>query len=99
MYKPPKSKMIKGEKWITRWKWNLKDDDGNECYGLCEHKTRTIWLDRMIPKDMVQNVYFHEELHAVIHELCVPLKADIEESIVEGIERYVMKNYKLRPIK
>lgn len=99
MIKIPKSKVILGEKWKVSWKWRLVDEDGNECYGLCDFKNRVIFLDRSIPKDMRLQVFFHEELHALFHELCIGLHRDIEESIVEGVERYVFKNYKVRFVK
>lgn len=87
---------IKGERWKVRWKSKLIDENGNECYGLCDSKDRVIWLDRATPKEMINSVLFHEELHALIYELCIELSETVEESIVEGIERYVFKNYKVR---
>lgn len=97
--KLPKSKMIKGEKWLVRFKWNLRDEEGNECYGLCDFSSRTIFIDRLCPMEMRKQVFFHECLHAVIHELCIDIPHAVEESIVEGVERWVFKNYKLKEIK
>lgn len=99
MYKPPKRKKIKGEWWTTKWKWNLLTDSGEPCWGLCDPIDRTIWLDRLCPKDMIELVYVHEEGHALLYELCIMLPEDIEEAVVEGYARHLVSTYKMRPTK
>lgn len=94
--KLPRVKTIKGEKWKVRMASNLRDDSGNECWGLCAYSKREIFIDKTCPLNMREQVFFHECLHALIHEVCIDLPFEIEEAIVENIERWTFKNYSLK---
>ena len=98
-FKVPKKKFIKGEVWTTKYKWNLRCDDGDPCWGLCDQPDRVIWLDRMTVEDEKLPVYLHEEGHALIHEMGIMLPEEIEEILVEAFARHFSKTYDMRPKK
>lgn len=95
----PKAITIYGKRWTTNYKWNLFDDEGNRCDGLCCKKTRTITLDRYLKDTEKTSTYLHELLHAVLYELKInqtSLDSDVEEIIVAGIEEFIMENFTFR---
>lgn len=94
----PKHIDVKGKRWKISYKWNLADDDGTKCDGLCEYKTRTIWLDRAIPKSERPQVFLHELVHALIYELHLTdgLPNELEEVLAEGFSQYFLETFNVR---
>lgn len=100
--KIPKTRNILGRRWQVKYKWNLMDENRHKCDGLCEYKTRTIWIDRAMSLEDKQQTYLHEEFHAVLHELCfnqLDVSGDAQEVVCEGLSRWVLDTYDLRPRK
>lgn len=94
----PKHIMIKGEKWVTKYKWNLKNDKGDLLDGMCCLDTRTIFLDRSLPKEERPQVYLHEIIHALLYELHMHLivNDDTNELLSENLSQFIMKHFSLR---
>lgn len=79
-----KSVMIKGEKWLVKY---VPDDsellEGNN--GLTDTKIKTIYISKN-PTRSIENIYWHEYLHAYLWECGVrDLDAHFEHVIVENM--------------
>lgn len=94
----PKTILVKGKRWKIFYKWNLMDDDGCKCDGLCEYKARVIWLDRSLLKSEKVQTFLHELVHALIYELHLntSLPGEVEEVLAEGISQYFLEIFNMR---
>lgn len=75
--------MIKGTKWSVKY---VDDDseflEGNN--GITDTKNKTIYISKT-PSRNIQNIYWHEFVHAFLHECGVrDLDAHFEHVIVEN---------------
>lgn len=66
--KIPKEVMVAGHPWHIEYKWRLHDPKIGDCNGLCDFKSKTILIDRLLPKDDKWEVFLHELTHAILHE-------------------------------
>ena len=97
--KIPRSIRVYGHKWDIKYKWNLRDDNGEAVDGMCDNKERAIYIDRSSDKEERLGIFFHELFHVIIHELKVgqtELNPEVEEIIVEGISDYLVRNFNIR---
>ena len=97
--KIPISINVLGKRWLTKYKWNLRDDNGHPCYGLCDKENKIIFLDHSLKGNKKDKTYFHELLHALFDELKISgtfLNEEIEEMIVLNIEEFVFDKFNLR---
>ena len=91
--------MVKGKRWKISHKWNLKDDHGILCDGLCEPKLKTVYLDRSLSKADKESALLHEVFHAVIYEVGLhqsSLTLDVEEMLVENLSLFVLETFNVR---
>lgn len=97
--KIPKNIKIYGKNWAIDYKWNLKDDEGNNLEGLCCFEKRLITIDRLLTKEKKFSVFLHELFHAILFELKIKqtsLSSDVEEIIVEGFADFLTSNFDIR---
>ncbi len=80
----PKKIRIKGELWKIKWKSDLKHN-GELVYGLSDFDTRTITLNRDMPRDLYLHSFIHEVTHATLYELHVEVNIELEEVTADGI--------------
>lgn len=98
--KIPKEFKIKGKTWRIEYKWGLRD--GKEFLsGLCDPNTRTIYIDRAIPKDEKPAVFLHEFFHAVFFEAHLSYNDGwvdnlVEEIMCDALQSSVLDNFALR---
>ena len=76
---------IEGADWKVKLKRSLLDDSGNECRGLTDVSKRTIYLERDLPEKELLWVFWHEYMHAVLHESSVTGNDGGLDGIVEEI--------------
>jgi Zn-dependent peptidase ImmA (M78 family) len=89
--KIPNSLHVKGRKYSVRYKWNLRDDNGHPCDGLCDREKKIIYLDHSLKGDKKDRAFVHELLHALFTELNISgtiLNEDNEEHIVANLEEF-----------
>jgi Zn-dependent peptidase ImmA (M78 family) len=92
----PKKLSIKGNDWAIKKQTNVKDEDGNECLGLCVYDTKKILLEKGMTKSSELEVFFHEFLHALLHEIHLDIGRQADEMLVEAITQEVFKNFNVR---
>jgi Zn-dependent peptidase ImmA (M78 family) len=63
----PRHLEIKGATWRVKLRKGLKDD-GEPCSGLTDVNARTITLDSSLTEAALEWVFWHEHMHAVLHE-------------------------------
>jgi hypothetical protein len=90
----PRRMLIKGEVWKVCYRKNLKLD-GEDCTGLCDAEKRIIYLKKHTKDYDLSDIFFHEYLHAVMHELHIDMNGDVEEIIVEGMSKCIMDAFEL----
>jgi hypothetical protein len=83
--KIPKSLNIKGEKWKIKFKRKLINDKGEDCYGLTLYEERTIYLEKSLEGDLLNEVFMHEFFHASLRELHIEIDPDLNETICDGL--------------
>lgn len=98
--KIPKEFLIKGKTWKVEYKWRLHDDNHGACNGLTDPATRTIYLDKMLPKVEKPGVFLHELNHAILHEAHLHesggVDGFVEEAIVSSIADVYMSLFDLK---
>lgn len=96
-----KSIDIKGQYWKIKYEPDIKDDDGNPCWGLCVYEKRTILIDSESGPRQQKKTLNHEALHALFAALHIDLDPDLEERIVNSVEEFYDEKYylKLKPRK
>jgi hypothetical protein len=92
---------IKGKKWLTKYKWNLKGDDGSVAYGLCDVDKRIIWVAHGLSIDEKTWVWAHEYMHARLFEAGVThttggISDLAEEIICSDFADFIAKETKVR---
>lgn len=83
--KIPKTIKIKGKPWSIEYKWRLHDETHGLCDGLCDPSTRTIFLDRLLPKEDKPTVFLHELIHAILHEAHLHEAGGVDGFVEEAI--------------
>lgn len=83
--KIPSKIIIKGKIWQVSYKWRLHDKELGECNGLTDWEERTIWLDRLLPKDEKAKVILHEIIHIVLDEHHLHEDGGIQSKFVEEV--------------
>ena len=95
----PKQINVLGKKWLIKYKWNLSDEE-IKCDGLCCYRSRTIFIDRSLPKVDRPQTFLHELLHAIIYEAKLhnadSFTVEVEEIMVETISSYIMDKFSMR---
>jgi len=88
--KIPKEIKILGVPWIIKQKTYLKHD-GEKVNGVCHFDIKEIYIERKLPKDVLEKTYLHELMHAFLYESSLeePLKPEYEETLVEALARFV----------
>lgn len=98
--KIPKEFYIKGKLWRVEYKWRLHDPEHGLCNGLCDFDARTIYIDRLIPKEDKAGVFLHEYIHAVLHEAHLHesggIAGIIEEVVCASISEAFTSNFNLK---
>lgn len=64
----PKKLIIKGKEWITKKVKSLKDESNEGAYGLTSVDDRVIEFDTKIAEFDKEWVFWHEYMHARLHE-------------------------------
>ena len=57
-------------------------DKGSGNWGACDHSNQKIYIDKLLPKTLLEEVFIHEMLHAVMHEVKLNYDFDSEEKKV-----------------
>jgi hypothetical protein len=103
--KLPKEQLVKDKLWQIAYRWRLTLR-GKPVDGLCEYKTRTIWIDRSLDEQAKSAAFLHEFLHALLWEHDLghnasknAISLELEEQIVSAIETELLASYKLRLLK
>lgn len=97
--KLPQKVQVLGKSWAIKYKWNLADEEGKRCIGLCVFDDLTIYIDRSTTLDERPQILLHEIFHAILWQLGIhntSLTEDIEEVIVDGLSMWVVENMKVR---
>jgi len=76
---------IEGADWKVRMRKRVLDDAGNECRGLTDPIKRVIYLDNTLPAKEMIWIFWHEYMHAVLHEASVTGNDGGLDGIVEEI--------------
>lgn len=97
----PKEFYVKGRLWQTVYKWNLRDDDGNPCDGLCDHISRIVYIEHALSKAEKPSVFHHELFHAICHESHVSgvdggLDPLVEELLAEAFQDFIGLSWIIR---
>lgn len=83
--KIPKEFYIKGNKWKVKMRKNVVHEDGDECDGMADPSTKTVYLDKSLDAEKLEWTFWHEYGHAMLTEAGVvdvvngvsPLAAEI----------------------
>jgi Zn-dependent peptidase ImmA (M78 family) len=92
----PRKINIKGNDWTIRKQKEVRDDDGNECLGLCVYGQRKILLEKGMNKEEEIEVIFHEILHAILHEVHLDIGRQADEMLVEALTQEIFKNFNVK---
>ena len=92
----PRKISIKGNDWTVKKEKDVRDDDGNECLGLCVYGERKILLEKGMNKSEELEVFFHEFLHSLIHEVHLDIGPKAEEMFVEAATQEIFKNFNIK---
>lgn len=92
----PRKLNIKGNDWTIKKRKEVKDDDGNECLGLCVYEEKTILLEKNMKSHSEIEVFFHEFLHSLIHEIHLDIGPKAEEMLVEAATQEIFKNFNVK---
>lgn len=84
MNKIPTEFEVKGKTWKVEYKWRLEEPGIGQCNGLCDFSKRTIYIDRLLPKEDKPKVFLHELGHAILHEAHLHEQGGID-GIVEEV--------------
>lgn len=84
---------------LIRYKFvELKENAG--AYGLYDHKTNTILLDKELKGNDLLQTRLHEEFHCVLdlhHFNVTNLSDDLQEIICEALSQFLVNHYKIHP--
>lgn len=99
--KIPTSIDILGYTWKVQVRKTMPKDIGLDVAGLCIPSERRIVILKDQSKEQLLETFFHEAFHAFIHEsglkqTCFMNIPDIEELIVEGLSKWIVKNFTLK---
>lgn len=96
----PKRFKLSGSDWRVEYKWKLVDEDGNEALGLCDYANRVIYLDRLESRDSKFATFFHEFIHAVLHEAHLTnsglFHPGTEEIVCRALEERILESFNVR---
>jgi Zn-dependent peptidase ImmA (M78 family) len=92
----PRKMKIKGNDWTIKKQKEVKDDDGNECLGLCVYEHRKILLEKGMEKSEEIEIFFHELLHAILHEVHLDIGRQADEMLVEALTQEIFKNFNVK---
>jgi len=95
--KIPKKINVKGQNYKIKFVKNLKNEEGEECDGLCDRKKRLIEIDSALKGGDLKSTFIHECLHAVVIECSLHevISYGAEEIIVGNMESFLMKHWRL----
>ena len=62
--------------------------DGSLSIAVCDNITKTIYINRYLPKDLLKKVLCHEITHAAMFSYNVKLTVDQEELLADLIATY-----------
>ncbi len=93
--KIPRSIRIKGNKWLIKHKWNLRNSKGEELDGECDPVNKIIFIDRACTKEEKQAAFIHEMAHAYFVEygLRAVITHDAEEMTVQMVEEMIVERF------
>jgi len=83
----PKKFHVKGEPWTVKYKKELMAE-GEPCWGECDKKTNTIWLEKGMKKEMKERTFLHELGHAIwdgVSLNIIGIPAEVEDIIVDNM--------------
>lgn len=75
-------------KFVHPWDEVLIRDDGSYTVGMCDKKTKTIYLAENLEGSMLKKVICHELVHAAMFSYDVYLSIEQEEVIADIIATY-----------
>jgi Zn-dependent peptidase ImmA (M78 family) len=88
--------------WSIRYEEDIKNDNGNDCYGLCVPETRLILIDAELKGEKLKKTFLHELFHALVYEYSInqaDLSADVEEIINDVYANFLGDNFYVTPKK
>ena len=93
----PKRINIKGQVYSISRTVDLRDDVGDQLYGLCDRDAKSIQIDSTIKGKMLKLTLVHEIFHAALTESHVPgcIGHEIEELIVDALSEIVCDKFNL----
>ena len=61
--------------------------DGSRSVGVCDKKTKTIYIRQGMTQDFTERVLSHEIFHAIIFSYNIKMDLDTEEHLANQIEK------------
>jgi Zn-dependent peptidase ImmA (M78 family) len=96
----PKRISIKGKTYKIRLRKKLVHEDGQECDGLCDLETRTIYINKELNLKKQKEVLLHELFHAIVEEAHinpgVRFTEGIEEVLCDAFADFLTTSTKLK---
>lgn len=96
--KLPNSFNIKGVDYPIKFKWNLRNENGEACDGYVDRDKKIIFIDHSVKKTDRKRVFVHELLHCLMLEINISgniLTHETEEFLISNIEDFLFSKFNI----